>query len=136
MSRGEIRSQLAKCNESIKAITGKDNMLFRPPSGAYNNDVVDAASSLGMYTIQWSLDSLDYEGLSEKQIFDRIVPKVKNGDIILFHNDIKNTPKALDQILHALKDKGFEFVSAYDLIYKENYTIDYSGMQKQVQNIH
>lgn len=35
--------------------------------------------------------------------------------------------------MQALKDKGFEFVTVSDLIYKEDYTIDANGEQSAVE---
>lgn len=43
-----------------------------------------AIESLNMVGVQWSIDSLDWKGLGAKQIYDRVVPKAKNGDIVLF----------------------------------------------------
>ena len=52
-----------------------------------------------------------------------------NGSIILFHNDAKYTPEALGPILKGLKEKGYQIVPIWDLIYKENYTINHEGRQ-------
>lgn len=55
--------------------------------------------------------------------------KVKDGSIILMHNDAEHTPKALPTILKTLQDDGYEFVLIEDLIYKENYEIKHDGTQ-------
>ena len=57
---------------------------------------------------------------------------MKNGSIVLFHNDAEHTPEALPKILKTLKDEVYEFVFIDDLIYKDNYTIDHTG--KQIKN--
>lgn len=57
-----------------------------------------------------------------------------NGSIILFHNDAKYTPKALDTIIKGLKQKGFEIVPLSELIIKENYEMDHEGRQKIKKN--
>lgn len=59
----------------------------------------------------------------------RLLPKVKSGSILLFHNDTAHTAEALDGILTALREKGFTFSTASNLIYKDNYTVDPAGMQ-------
>ena len=73
--------------------------------------------------------SLDYRGLSVDEINDRIVNKVQNGSIVLFHNGVENTPEALDKILTKLKTDGYEFVTVSELIYWDNYEIDHMGRQ-------
>ena len=76
-------------------------------------------------------DSLDWRNLNCEQMLERIIPKTKSGDILLFHNDTAHTAESLDKILTALEKKGFSFLKISDLIYKDNYTIDHTGRQKK-----
>ena len=54
---------------------------------------------------------------------------LQNGSIILFHNDAKYTPEALDSIINGLKEKGYEIVPISELIIRDGYTIDVNGRQ-------
>ncbi len=74
-------------------------------------------------------DSLDWKGLTAQDIRERVVSRVKNGSIVLLHNGAKNTAEALPSLLCDLKNKGYEFVTVSQLIYKDNFTIDHTGMQ-------
>ena len=114
---------------AIEKITGEKVKVFRPPYGDYDDLLIDLAYELGLYTIQWDVDSLDWKNLSAKEIYNRVVPKVKNGSIVLFHNNGLHTAEALPMIIDALKKAGYEFVKIYDLIYKDNFTIDVTGKQ-------
>lgn len=58
-----------------------------------------------------------------------VVENAKNGSVVLFHNDLKDTEAALDKILKTLSKEGYSFVSADELIYKENYKIKPNGQQ-------
>ena len=129
LSREQMETELNSCNDKIEAITGVRPTLFRAPYGDYNNAVVGCARDCGMFTIQWDIDSLDWKDLTPEQMYDRIVPKVQPGSIILFHNGGKYTPEALPNILQALIDDGYKIVKISDLIYYENYTIDHAGTQ-------
>ncbi|MDF2592890.1 MAG: polysaccharide deacetylase, partial [Clostridia bacterium] len=60
---------------------------------------------------------------------DRVLKKVKNGSIVLFHNNATYTPEALPIILDELQKQGYEIVPISELIYKENYYIDHTGRQ-------
>lgn len=62
---------------------------------------------------------------------ERVVSKVTNGSIVLFHNGAENTPAALPGILERLQSQGYEIVPISQLILKENYTIDGTGKQCQ-----
>ncbi len=129
LSKEKIAEEITGCNQKIKAITGIEPTLMRPPYGDYNNKVIEATESLGMYTIQWSVDSLDWKDLSAKEITNRVQSAIQPGGIVLFHNAAKHTPEALPTLIESLLAEGYEFVPISQLIYKENYTIDHTGMQ-------
>lgn len=129
LSEEDMLNDIKKCNESIKSIIGSSPTLFRAPSGDYNNGVIKATQKASMTYIQWNIDSLDWKGLTSDEMLERILPKVKNGDILLFHNGTAHTAESLDRILTELRNKGFSFLKVSDLIYKDNYTIDHSGRQ-------
>lgn len=62
-------------------------------------------------------------------MYSRVISKTQNGSILLFHNGIENTPKALDKILTKLEKDGYKFVTVSELIYWDNYDIDHTGRQ-------
>ena len=135
LSKEQMRDELQSCNKKIEAITGVCPTLHRPPYGDYDNALIEANQSLNMYTIQWSVDSLDWkENATPDSICKRVISKVKNGSIVLFHNDADHTPEALPNILKSLKDEGYEFVFISDLIYKENYEIKHDGTQCKIKD--
>ncbi len=129
LSEAEIRAELSSSSEAITAVTGKKVDLFRPPYGDYDNLVIDTAKSMGIYSIQWDVDSLDWKDLSATDIAMRIINGVKPGSIILCHNNGLHTAEALPLIFSTLQNRGYEFVPIGELIYRENYTIDSAGKQ-------
>lgn len=129
LSEAEMLKQIQSCNEKIAAITGKTPALFRPPYGDYNDAVIRTVNSLGMYPIQWSVDSLDWKDPTPQQISERVLSQVKPGSIVLFHNGAKNTPAALPTVLKTLQSEGYEIVPVSELICKNSYSIDSAGMQ-------
>ena len=134
LSKEDNVSQINKCSELIKKITGSPSTLYRGPYGEYNNTVIEAAEETNHKAIQWSIDSLDYKGLTESEMIDRI-KKMENGSIILMHNGTENTALSLDMLISNIKRKGYEIVPVSELIYKENYRIDANGVQHSVINL-
>lgn len=126
----EIRQELSVSSQAIEDITGKKVELFRPPYGDYDDELIKTASELGYYTIQWDVDSLDWKDLSASDIAMRVINGVKNGSIILMHNNGLHTAEAVPIILETLKNRGYTFVPVGELIYRENYVIDGTGRQK------
>ncbi|MBQ9485616.1 MAG: polysaccharide deacetylase family protein [Clostridia bacterium] len=124
-----ITKELETSCAAIERATGVKPELFRPPYGDYDDLLIDVAKSKGLYTIQWSVDSLDWKNISASEIRSRVVGKVKNGSIVLFHNQGLHTSEALENIITDLKGKGYGFVPIGELIYRENYTIGADGTQ-------
>ena len=129
LSDGEIRAEIEYVNEKVEELTGKRPTYFRAPFGDYNDRLVSAVEGLGMVEVQWSIDSLDWKGLSAKQIYDRVVPKAKSGDIVLFHNNSDHVLDALPMVLTGLKAQGFKFVTMSELVLTEGYSVDNNGIQ-------
>ena len=129
LSKSQIESELISSSEAIEKVTGQKPTLFRPPYGDYNDLLIETAKELNLFTIQWSVDSLDWKNLSATEIALRVINGTKNGSIILCHNQGLHTAKALPMIFATLKNKGYSFVPIGELIYKENYQIDANGQQ-------
>lgn len=131
LSEEGIKKELQDNYNKIVEITGFKPILFRPPFGSYNNSLITIANNMGIHVVQWNVDSLDWKDLSKQEIFKRVTGKVKNGSIVLFHNNGKHTAAALGPILENLQGRGFKVVPVSELIYKEDYYVDVNGVQRR-----
>lgn len=127
-----IKSELETSMNKITAITRNPVTLFRAPFGSYNNTVINVASSLGLKTIQWNIDSLDWKGLSSVDVNTRVMNALVPGSIILMHNNADYVVQSTRLVLENLKTRGYKVVPIGELIYQDNYTIDHAG--KQIKN--
>ena len=117
----------------LERIIGKRPAFYRGPYGEYTNSSIEAVSELGLLSIQWNVDSIDWrEDATEKTVYERVMKKVGCGSIILFHTDRSVTESALELILVSLKREGYSAGTVGELIYKDGYTIDRCG--KQIKN--
>lgn len=57
LSDDEKKTELMSVHDKVKALTGYDMFLFRPPYGDYDNAVVKAARDCGYYAIQWDVET-------------------------------------------------------------------------------
>lgn len=129
LSEEKITEELNYVNDKVYQLTGKKPTYFRPPFGDYDNELIDTAEKLGLTTIQWSVDSLDWKGLSATEITSRVVKNVQNGSIVLFHNNSDNILEALPLVLANLINRGYEPVCMSELVYSDDYYIDNAGIQ-------
>ena len=131
LSVEDCKSELMKPHEKVKSLTGTDMILFRPPYGDYDNEVITSARECGYYPIQWDVDSLDWKDYGVDSIVSTVLnhKNLKNGSIILMHNGAKYTKDALESVILGLQEKGYEIVPISELIYKEDYHMDHTGKQ-------
>lgn len=129
ISKERLIEEIMLCDSKIMKLTGQGTKLFRCPEGSYNDTVLDTVQSLGRYTIQWDVDSIDWKEHGPSIEYNRVMKKTKPGSILLFHNTAKYTPETLPQLIDKLQQDGYSFVKVSDLIYKDNFYIDASGKQ-------
>lgn len=125
----QIRSELKTSCDLISKVTASPVKYFRPPYGDYNDTLITTADSMGLQTIQWTVDTLDWKGISANEILNRIKKDVSNGSIILMHNNSDYIVEALPLIISYLKEQGYQMVNIDELVYSENYTINNNGIQ-------
>ncbi len=95
---------------------------------------LETIEAQGMVAIQWDVDSIDYRNPTPEEMRDRILKKVRNGSIMLFHSGAKNTPAALPLIIEAVRTRGYKFVGVSELIFKPPYSVDFEGRQHESAN--
>lgn len=121
--------EIEDCNKKIEDLTNKKTTLYRAPYGEYNDTVINAVESINIKTIQWNLDTLDYKGLTGREMWNRLSNKLTSGSIILSHNGTEHTADSLEYLINNIKDSGYEIVTVSDLIYDSDYYIDATGAQ-------
>lgn len=112
VSANAFIDNIKKAENIIISTTGKSPLpYFRFPYGSYNNEALKTVGKAGYrYSIQWSLDTIDWQQPKEEVIISRILTGASNGDIILMHIGGINTPQAVDQVIPQLRQRGFELV--------------------------
>lgn len=129
LSREQILRELTTMSDAAEKITGVRPVLFRPPYGDYDNEVVLTARQAGYEVIQWSVDSLDWKNRGVQELIEKSTRKVKSGDIILFHNDSRYILDALPAILKSYQEQGFRIVPVSQILLPGKTTIDVQGRQ-------
>ncbi len=118
LSNQKIAEEIRKTNDVLEATTNQKISWFAPPSGSYNQAVVDIAKSYQLGTIMWSIDTLDWQKPTPSVIVERVTSKLHNGAMILMHPTIQ-TAKALDPLLKNIRRKGYEIDSVTTLLDEE-----------------
>ncbi|MGJ7921014.1 polysaccharide deacetylase family protein [Neobacillus sp. LXY-4] len=115
LSAAEIKSQIEKTNAVIEATTGRVCKWFGPPSGSYRDEVVKIADVLGLGTILWSVDTIDWQKPAPETIIHRVEAKVHPGALILMH-PTDSTAKALDRMITKIEQKNLKIGTVSDTL--------------------
>lgn len=94
----ENYAEIKQSVDFLTLVSGQKIALFAPPSGAYSDDTLLAARSLGLQTVMWSRDTVDWRDKDEETCFRRATQDLAAGDLILMH-PMEHTLAALPRIL-------------------------------------
>lgn len=113
----QVRKDLYYAKEVFRKLGYTDLHLLRPPSGHFNEEVLDLAKNEGFQVVYWNVNPNDWENPGTQAIVDHVMKETTNGDIILLHasDSAKQTSQALQTILPGLENKGFKFVTISEL---------------------
>lgn len=125
----QITNEILNCSKKIQKVINKEIKIYRAPFGEFNDVILSSALDNGYIPVEYSIDTLDYEGLDASQMWDIINKELKTGAIILFHNGTENTANSLEEIIKNIQKRGYNMVKLSNLIYKENYEISPEGVQ-------
>ncbi len=98
--------------------TGVKTGLFRPPVGQSNGGLAAYAQQRQYGIALWSVDSED-SYVSAPILIDNVLKNVQPGRIVQLHDgggDRAATVQALPQIISALKQQGYQFVTVPELM--------------------
>ncbi len=125
-----VAGELNATRDLVHSIIGARIRLFRPPGGEYNPAIQRVAELNGYATILWTDDPGDFEaGRTPKQIEEFVMRDITPGGIILLHDGVAATMKALPGIVSSLRTRGFIFVTVSELIQR-------GGGLMKVRNLH
>lgn len=119
LSRIKITEQLDKTAKTITNLSTEIPQLFRPPGGAYNNEVIDIATTLGYSIILWNIDTHDWQRPPANSIVNHVLHNITPGSIILMHDGQYPLPTAtaISIIIDSLREQGYEFLTVSDLLH-------------------
>lgn len=115
ISASATMEEIRKTNEVIKAVTGVTCVWFAPPSGSFRNETVKIASSQGMGTVMWSVDTIDWQKPSPDLLKNRVLSKAHPGAFVLMH-PTEPAALALDDLIKELKKKNLQPVTVSEAL--------------------
>jgi len=116
LSSRAIKKQLIDTITAIAKVTGTVSLMFRPPYGGVNKKVEKIALKLGLAIIHWSADPEDWKIHNAGAIYSYIMDNVKDGDIVLCHDNYDSTATAMSRVIPDLIAQGYQLVTVSELL--------------------
>lgn len=113
---GRIRAELMRTDQSIRDITGKTPLFFRPPYGVINPPVSNALNKMHWRVICWTIRSFDTRNSNPQKTRQKILRQLQPGSVILLHDHTAFTEHHLEGLLQGIRDAGYRFVSLDELL--------------------
>ncbi|HLE50554.1 MAG TPA: polysaccharide deacetylase family protein [Anaerolineales bacterium] len=114
-----ISAEILRTQDLLFQLTGRQNRLFRLPSGIYTDQVLSVIAAHGMYTIQWEVVTADPvpDNLADN-ILRIVQAETQNGSIIIMHANGRgwHTAEALPEMIDYLRAEGYTLVTVSQLI--------------------
>lgn len=114
-SRAETVNELKKTNDVIEETLGIKPIWFAPPSGSFNQETIFVADELGMKTILWTVDTVDWRKPETSEMVARVVAGVSSGSMVLMH-PTKAVFEGLETMIIEIKGKGHRLGTVSDLM--------------------
>ena len=106
-------AEVEKTNALICEVTGKEPEFIRPPFGEWKKTM---ECSLEMIPVLWDVDPLDWTTKNIALVVERVLKDTKPGNIILLHDYYQSSVDAALEIVDALMERGYKFVTVDELI--------------------
>lgn len=115
---GKLRDDIAKSVESIRSATGLPVKYYAPHMSEVDESILKTASDLGLRTVLYSLDTVDWSDQTSADMILERMGKAVEGDLILLHPK-PNTARVLEKALQNLQGKGLRLLTLSDMLSSE-----------------
>lgn len=105
LSRARAVMEIDKTKKLLKSSIGVDNRWFAPPSGDFDQETVKIARELGLKTVLWTVDTVDWRNPSPESVVAKITSKAEPGTLVLMH-PTSSSSRALRGMIRGIKAKG------------------------------
>ncbi len=101
--------------EALLQELGVQNRLFAPPSGDFDDETVQIAGTFKLYTVLWTIDTVDWKKPSARWVYERITSRMEPGAMILMH-PTKASSESLQAMIQYAKKQGYHVGTVSELL--------------------
>lgn len=107
----EVYRELIDSTLLLEDLLGILVKYVRPPYGFSTAETQFLFDQIGLQSILWTYDTLDWEILNAEQIASNLLENIQAGDIVLLHDIHPTTIQAMRIAIPKLVDQGYKLVT-------------------------
>lgn len=110
-SKSRLKEEISKAQDELESLLGERPVYFRPPIGYTNPKYAIVLRELKLKCVGWTLRSYDSVYKDAEKLSERLTKKIKPGNIVLMHDNLRVSAEALDSFIVQAKGNGIIFAS-------------------------
>ena len=113
VSKNKAKEEIEKTGNKIYETTGGYQIYLRPPFGEVRKDL---DLPVELFYVSWNIDTLDWKTRNVDSILRIVKKQIKDGSIILMHDEYETSVEAALRIVDDLMNEGYQFVTVDKLL--------------------
>ena len=114
-----LKAELEGVEQKYRDFSGRElSRFFRPPEGAFSVKTLEMCRELGYIPVFWSYAYADWDNARQPDAAkakERLLDAAHDGMILLLHPTSATNALILDEVITALKERGYTFGSLEEL---------------------
>ncbi|NKQ39256.1 MAG: polysaccharide deacetylase family protein [Methanosarcinales archaeon] len=121
LSTKKVMVELEKTKEIVKNTVNLEINFFRPPFGVTNPNIAKAVKKLDLNTFGWSVRPYDTVAKDVEITYQKIISKIKKGDVLLMHDSNELSVVVLEKVLTYFDENNFRTITLDKLFNLKSY---------------
>lgn len=110
-----VRFEVERTGQALEKAVGGPTRWFRAPGCRYTPEVLRVLRDLDMVRVDTTNNTGDWAKKDPAAVVRAVMNRLKPGDVILCHDRLPLTTKALPSLIRAVRARGYRFVSLAEL---------------------
>ncbi len=114
VSRERFAWEILGVHNYMRVNYGYSPTYFRFPTGAFSQDTIDLASSVGYRSVFWSIAYADWDPANQQGVesaYSQVTSRLHPGAVILLHSTSPDNAEILGRVIDYARSQGYEFRS-------------------------
>ncbi|MFG3435735.1 polysaccharide deacetylase family protein [Nonomuraea sp. NPDC047897] len=112
----EVLDEIRLAQTIIEETVDRRVTMFRPPYGHTDERVLRLAGEQGLAQVMWTGTTLDWKVRDARRIKATVLRLARRDGVILMHDVVPQTVKAMPAIVKELKKRGYHLVTVPTLV--------------------